>query len=211
MRKAVPILVLVAVFAGCGGDKPKPTPTPTPEVTATPTLAPDEALAGYSKGVQEYYRGADLAAAEDPGADPEVKYFQPPRPGEAGLGETIRLTGSNIGVQVDVTPTAVKKVKAGGKEYTAVEVEFNNDADGITVLDSEVANAALTYAGGKPRKAVLGVKAPCSNTFDTNVRVDVGLKQKGCVLFPTSDQQPESLQLALETVPTTAGGIWKLG
>src|SRR4051812_18064368 len=114
MHKAVLILVLVALVAGCGDDKPEPTPTPS--VTTTATAAPTgDPLAGYSEGVRKYYAGADLAAPDDPNADPEVKYFQPPRPANAGLGETIRLTGSNIGVQVDVTATGVKQVEAGGK------------------------------------------------------------------------------------------------
>ena len=35
--------------------------------------------------------------------------------------------------------------------------------------------------------------------------------RKGCLLFPRSgDKLPERFQLALEVVPTDAGGIWNL-
>jgi hypothetical protein len=198
MRKAVPFL-LAALLAGCGGsDKPEPTPAPAP------------ALAGYSAGVRAYYEGAQLDAADDPEADAEVKFFQPPRPAQARLGETIRLTGVNIGVQVDVTPTAVKTVSARGKDYTAVEVEVSNDAGGITVYDGELRMATLTYRGEPPVAAVWGVKAACSNTFDGHVRIDVSAEQKGCLLFPKSDAPPERLQIAAETVPAEAGGLWTL-
>ena len=209
MRKAVLIFALAALLAGCGdNDKQAPAPTATATTKAAP--AEDPALADYTEGVRKYYSGAELQAAGQPGADAEQKYFQPPRPAQARLGEKIRLTGANIGVQADVTPTAVKTVEAGGKQYTAVEVEIDNDADGITVYDGELRMAALTYAGGKPQNAVWGVKASCSNTFDAHVRIDVGDKLKGCLLFPASDAQPEQLQIAIETVPTEAGGIWNL-
>jgi hypothetical protein len=70
--------------------------------------------------------------------------------------------------------------------------------------------ASLTYAGGDPVNAVWGVKASCSNTFDAHVRIDVGAKRKGCLLFPKAAGQPEQLQIAVESVPTEAGGIWTL-
>ena len=208
MRKAVSIFALAALLAGCGG-KDQPPPAPTATAATQAASAEDPALAGYTEGVRRYYAGANLEAADQPGADAEEKYFQPPRPAQARLGETIRLTGANIGVQADVTPTAVKTVEAGGKRYTAVEVEIDNDADGITVYEGELRQASLTSAGGKPVNAVWGVKAACSNTFDAHVRIDVGAKQRGCLLFPVTDQ-PEQLQIALETVPTDAGGLWSL-
>ena len=43
-------------------------------------------------------------------------------------------------------------------------------------------------------------------------RNDVGRTKTGCLLFPAhGDMLPERFQLALEIVPTTAGGIWNLG
>jgi len=209
MHKAVPILALVALLAGCGdGDKQDPKPTPT--ATATATVAQDDPLAGYSEGVRNYYGGADPTAVDDPNADAEVRYFQPPRPGEAKLGEQIILTGANIGVETGVTVTKVDTVKVDGKDYAAVELALDNGVGGITVLDTELKSATVTFPGGKTVPvAERGVKAPCSNKFDDLVRLDVGDKQKGCLLFP-GDQQPERFQMALETVPAEAGGIWNL-
>jgi hypothetical protein len=206
MRKAVPFLVLVALLAGCGNDKPAATPTPVATATATAT---DDPLAGYSEGVRKYYAGADLAAADDPNADAEVKYFQPPRPAEAKVGETITLTGGNIGVQTDVTVTKVDSIEVGGKPFTAVSLELDNDAGGMTVFESEIKSAQVLDSDGKPVPvAKRGIKAPCSNGFDDHVPLDVGEKAHGCLLFAGTD--PKQFQLALEAVPVDAGGIWKL-
>src|SRR3954468_16717083 len=112
MRKAVLIFALAALLAGCGGND-QPTPTPTATATSQAAPAEDPGLADYTEGVRKYYAGADLAAAEQPGADAEQKYFQPPRPAQARFGEPIRLTGANIGLQANVTPTAIKTVEAG--------------------------------------------------------------------------------------------------
>lgn len=210
MRAAVPILAVTVLLAACGGETKDPAPTPS--ATARAVIAPpkDPALAHYSEGVQRYYAGAQLGAADQDGADAEAKYFQPPRPAEANLGDTIRLTGANIGVQVDVTPKQVERVEIDGEAYTQVEVELDNDAGGITVLDGEV-SATLTSADGEPQPAVKDVKAPsCETTIEASVRVDVDEKQSACLLFPAADGDPERLQLALETVPVTAGGIWHL-
>ena len=43
------------------------------------------------------------------------------------------------------------------------------------------------------------------------MRIDVGARCEGCVLFPKSDEKPTRFQLALEQVPAEAGGIWNLG
>ncbi len=145
MHKAVFILALVALLAGCGGgDKPDPAPT----ATATATVAEADPLAGYSDGVRDYYAGANPAAVDDPNADAEVRYFQPPRPGEAKLGEQIILTGANIGVETAVTVTKVDTVKVDGKDYVAVELELDNGVGGITVLDTDL----KTRHGQLPRR-----------------------------------------------------------
>src|SRR3954451_6348699 len=119
MHKAVPILAALVVLVGCGDSKPAATPAPkaTATAAAAATAAP---LAGYSEGVRKYYAGADPKAADDPTADAEVNYFQPPRPAETGLGGTITLTGANIGVKVETTVTGVKTIESAGKQYTAV-------------------------------------------------------------------------------------------
>ena len=54
--------------------------------------------------------------------DVEAEYHQPPKPAEAGLGETITLTGTNIGVRLRVTVTGVKRVSS----YLAVELALEN-------------------------------------------------------------------------------------
>jgi hypothetical protein len=209
MRKAVPILALIALLAGCGGDKKDPVSTPAP--TPSAKAAEAEPLEGYSAGVRNYYSGAVLEAAEDPNADAEVRYFQPPRPAEANVGDAITLTGSNIGVETAVKVTGVERVEVDGKAYDAIELELDNGVGGITVLDSELKSAAVTHPDGKVVKvAPRGVAADCSNGFDGTVRLDVEDKGKGCLLFRAGSAPPERLQLALETVPTDAGGIWNL-
>jgi hypothetical protein len=212
MRKAVPILLLAAVLAaGCGdsgkSDAGAAAPTPSAAIPKPPS---DDALAGYSEGVQRHYAGANLAAADDPNAGVEERYFQPPRPAEAGLGETIVLTGSNIGVQIAVTVDAVKRVEIDGTPYQTVELTLKN-SDGITVLDGELKSAALTYPSGTQVGVAEGVAAPCSNGFDRTVRVVDPEVVSGCLVFPAEgDEEPERFQLALETVPVEAGGIWNL-
>jgi hypothetical protein len=197
--KALVILLLAAAAAGCGDSKPP---------AATTATATADGLAGYSQGVRQYYAGAELDAADDPNADVEVQYFQPPRPAEAGVGETIALTGSNIGVLMQVTVTGVDTVEAGGERYTAVHLKLVND--GITVYDGELQSAALyDGGGGKPAGVAKGARAACSNGFDANVRIDVDRRESGCLLFPAGGR-PERFQLALETVPADAGGIWNL-
>src|SRR3954465_8154359 len=136
MHKAVPIVVLAALLTGCGDNKQESARTPAATATAAASAEP---LAGYSEGVRKYYAGADPKAADDPNADPEVKYFQPPRPAETGLGGTITLTGANIGVKVETTVEDVKTVESGGKRYTAVGLKLK--ADGIAQLNSPLESA----------------------------------------------------------------------
>jgi hypothetical protein len=199
--KALVILVLAAgALAGCGDSK-------QPREAAPPTATPAaDGLAGYSEGVRKYYAGANLDAADDPNADAEVQYFQPPRPAEAAVGDTITLTGSNIGVRMRVTLTQVDTLRAGGKRFTAVHLRMLND--GITVYDGELKSAAL-LGGGEPVGVAEGARAACSNGFDAHVRIDVSRRGSGCLLFPAGGR-PERFQLALETIPVEAGGIWNL-
>jgi hypothetical protein len=70
----------------------------------------------------------------------------------------------------------------------------------------------VTYGDGQPQKAVAGASAPCLEGFDqTTVFIPVGVKARGCLLFPASGSRtPDRFQLALEFVPTEAGGIWNL-
>ena len=63
----------------------------------------DPDLAGYSQGVKDYYVEIHNEPTGDAETDVETEYHQPPRPAEAGLGEPITLTGTNIGIRQKVT------------------------------------------------------------------------------------------------------------
>jgi hypothetical protein len=202
MRKLL-LLIGLLVMAGCGHDAGPSSPA---AAKATATSTPDP-LAAYSDGVRKYYVGAQLDAADDPDADAEVRYFQPPMPAETAVGDAITLTGSNIGVRLRVTVGGVRTVRAGGRRYTAVDVRLKNT--GITVYQGVLESAVLTRAGGRT-SGVAKASAACSNGFDDDFYLDVGRSRRGCLLFAAGGK-PERLQLALETVPAAAGGIWDLG
>jgi hypothetical protein len=188
MRTLLLTILLAAFVAGCGAsEKPAATPRPDP-------------LAGYSEGVRNFYGGAPLEAQGDPDAGVEAEYHQPPVPAEAKLGGTITLTGTNIGVRLRVTVTGVER--RGSR--VAVSLKLAND--GIAVYEAPLDQAAVTYGDGAPVKAV----GSCQKRFAA-LRLDVSRHTSGCLLFPASgDALPERLQLALETVPVEAGGIWNL-
>jgi hypothetical protein len=196
------------LLAGCGGDKQADaTPTPTPTATAAQTRPEDPDLAGYSEGVKDYYVEIHNEPTGDEHVDVEAEYHQPPKPAEAGLGDAITLTGTNIGIRQKVTVTKVDRTG----DHTAVHLELENT--GITVYEAPLRNASVTYPGGKTVEVAEGASADCSNGFEGDpVRNDVGRVKKGCLLFPAEgDAKPERFQLALEIVPTAAGGIWNLG
>lgn len=141
----------------------------------------------------DYYAGVTDA----PAGDVEAEYHQPPKPARTTLGRPITLTGVNIGVRMRVQPTAVER----RGDLLAVRLRMRNT--GIAVYEGELHEAALTYADGAQRRATRTCGAP-------GLRVDVGDTWRGCLLFP-AEGRPERLQLALETVPVAAGGIWELG
>jgi hypothetical protein len=207
MRKLLASALLALALGACGDKESAKTPTPTTTPSPEATVAGADPLEGYSQGVKDYYAGADPEGAEEGSIEAvEVEYHQPPKPAEAGLGETITLTGSNIGVRMRVTVTEVKRVSS----YQAVELEF--ESTGITNYDGELRMAALSYGDGEPRRRVEGAIAPCSKDFTSAVIfIPVGGKASGCLLFPASgSEKPDRLQLALEQVPLEAGGIWNL-
>jgi hypothetical protein len=199
-------MMLAAVLAGCGDsaepqDQAATTPTPTAETHAEA----EHDLSGYSPGVVEYY-GKPHAHADDAAGSIEAEYHQPPKPAEAALGETITLTGTEIGVRFDVTVTDVKPV-----EDDLMAVYLKLESTGITIYDRPMEQATVTYPGESPTPLDTEASAKCSNGLDDIVRIDVGRSKKGCLLFPRSgDKLPERFQLALEVVPTLAGGIWNL-
>jgi hypothetical protein len=202
MRKLLASVVLALAFGACGDNDRANTPTPTP------TAAEADRLEGYSQGVKDFY-GTDAHPETEEGSieDVEAEYHQPPKPAEAGLGGTITLTGTNIGVRMRVTVTDVKRVSS----YQAVELEL--ESTGITNYEGVLSSAALTYGDGEPQALVEGATAPCSKDLGfPTIFIPVGGKASGCLLFPaTGSQKPDRFQLALETVPVEAGGIWNLG
>jgi hypothetical protein len=211
------IAVLVAVAAGCGSDEPAPSaapaPTPAPEIPAH-VKAAHRFDKGHSRAVREYYGGADGEYDTGGGGDVEAEFHQPPRPASGGIGDTITLTGSNIGVRMRVRvlgvvdPVETSRPPRAGKRFVAVKLRMRST--GITILDGELHEAVVSYDGGRAR-AVLGVAAVCSGGFNRSFRVEVGDAASGCVLFELpSSARPRRLQLALEQVPAEAGGRWRL-
>jgi len=196
MRKLMFVFLAALAFAACGGQD-SPTTTPTTEDAG-----------GYSQGVMDYYGEADAHPEAEAGSieDVESEYHQPPKPAEAGVGETITLTGTNIGVRLRVTVTGVQRVD----DHQAVNLEL--ESTGITNYDGEFTQAAVTYGDGTTQPLAKGANAPCSNGLDLPTAfIAVGTTTTGCLLFPTSgSESPTRFQLALETVPTEAGGIWNL-
>jgi hypothetical protein len=221
MRKFTSLIgVLAVLMAGCGSNdseksaaKPAAEATAPPEATATPTPTPKPFEKGHSRAVREFYGGGE--APVPPWADVEAEYHQPPRPATGGIGDTITLTGTNIGVRLRTTvaglvdPAQTSESPRPGMRYVGVPLRLRST--GIAVHDGPIQNARLRYAGGVA-EPVLGVEAGCSNGFEgTAVRIDDSAPARGCVLFEVpEDAEPREFVLALETVPPAAGGRWRL-
>ena len=221
MRKFTGLIGVLAVLtAGCGSNEsersaaqPAPEPEPaeaTPAATPAPTAEPFEK--GHSRAVRRFYGGGD--APVPPGADIEAEYHQPPRPATGAIGDTITLTGTNVGVRLRTTvtglvePAKTSQPPRAGKRFVGVGLRLRST--GMAIHESALQSARLRYAGGAAKPA-LGVKAPCSHGFDGTVRLDVGLQARGCLLFELPENaDPRELALALETVPAAAGGRWRL-
>jgi hypothetical protein len=205
--------VLAILVAGCGSNDAeksaaKPAPTATP--VATPTPEPFEK--GHSRAVREFYGGGE--APVPPGADVEAEYHQPPRPATGGIGDTITLTGTNIGVRLRATvsglsdPAPTTESPGPGMRYVGVRLRLKST--GIAIYEGPLQNARLRHAS-RAAEPVLGVKAACSHGFEGNVRIEVGLQARGCLLFEVPEKaEPREFVLALETVPPPAGGRWSL-
>jgi hypothetical protein len=217
MRKSMVVMAVLGVLvAGCGsGDSPPSAATVTPEpaeATPAPTATAEPFEEGHSRAVREFYGGGD--APVPPGSDVEAEYHQPPRPATGAIGDTIKLTGTNIGVRLETTvtglvdPAETASPPPAGDRYVGVDLRLVST--GIAIHDSPLESARLRYDGGAA-KPVLGVKADCSHGFDTTVRIEVGAKASGCLLFQVpGGAEPRELVLALEQVPFLAGGRWRL-
>lgn len=207
MRNLLGVLALALLLAGCGSDDKTDAPTPSPVATAETEAEAHGGhdLDGYSEGVKDFY--GEPHTHEGEGGDVEAEYHQPPMPPETALGGPITLTGSNIGVRMVLTPT---KLDREG-DFTVVELTAENT--GIANFEGAFRNAELTYDDGETKPLAEGEQAECSNGWDADyLRIDTSAKVEGCLLFPRSGSaRPERLRLALEDVPTEAGGIWNLG
>jgi hypothetical protein len=183
LAKWIATAVLMALIAGCGGSNDGESQAAAP----SPSPAAEEPLFMGDEGVEE-------------------EYDQPPQPASGDVGDTITLTGSNIGVRLRVTVTGVQR--AG--RYTAVKLRLVSTGDAI--FESELRGAVVRYSDGRRGKLVFGVKAACSNGFQKGLRLDSGQRVRGCVLFrrPTA-AAPKSMKLALEAEPVQQGGLWRLG
>jgi hypothetical protein len=204
MRKLLAIPLLVTLLAACGdGNKPN---------AAAPTPTAPHDLEGYSQGVKDYYGQPHEHPGPDGegfGQDSEAEYHQPPKPPEAGVGDTITLTGTNLGIRMEVTVRGVERVRVGSRSYAAVELKLENT--GPSIFEDSFRQATLDYGDGKQARVLTGRKVDCSRGFAGVVRITDEAPAEGCLLFDVPEgERPTRFQLALEQVPVTAGGIWHL-
>ena len=115
--------------------------------------------------------------------DVEAEYHQPPRPATGGVGDTITLTGSNIGVRMRVTltglsdPISASRPPRAGTRYVAANL--GSAAPASRSWRASSTKRCSTY-GARTAKPVLGVQsAACSNGFDEPLRIEVGNSRDG--------------------------------
>jgi hypothetical protein len=142
--------------------------------------------------------------------DVEEEYNQPPKPASGGVGDTITMNGSNIGVRLRVTVTGLEERTGPGGRYLGVKLRLRNT--GIAVFESELRSAVVRYANGHRARAAFGVKARCSHGFQRHLRFDVGNQVTGCLVFRRpAGAQARTLRFALESHAPSEGGLWRLG
>ncbi|HEX5622505.1 MAG TPA: hypothetical protein VFX51_29035 [Solirubrobacteraceae bacterium] len=184
MAKLIAIAVLAVLMCGCGSkekDQASAAAAPTPEPT--------------------FWEGD---------TDVEEEYHQPPKPASGGIGDTITLTGSNVGVRLRVTVTGLVDRTGPGGRYLGVKLRLRNT--GIAVFEGELRQAVVRYAGGRRARIAFGVKAACSHGFQRHMRFENPDRVKGCVLFRRpAGAAPLTMRLALESNPVSEGGLWRLG
>jgi hypothetical protein len=217
-------LGLLVAASGCGGSEREETAAPAASATETPSPEPAEAEPaadseaehgfekGHSRAVRDYYREPHSHAGDEVG-DTEAEYHRPPTPAAGGIGDAITLTGTGLGVRMRVKVLRILDPVPGragaGKRLVGVRLRLVNT--GIEIFESELRNAALTYGAKGHAPALLGRNAGCSNGFSGLLRLDVGRRAEGCLLFQVpSGRAPKTLLLALEQVPAEAGGRWRL-
>lgn len=218
LAQLLPLMILGLLAAGCGdGDRAETAATPAPPAAEEHGAeAEHDFEPGHSKAVREYY-GAAHSHGETGGfgGETEAEYHVPPHPASGGLGDTIVLTGVNLGVRMAVKVTAVTgPVRAAhaapaGKRYVGIRLRMKNT--GVAIFESTLREAVVTDDRGRRARVVTELEAGCSNGLHTLVRIDVGDRAAGCLLFALPDgRRPQTLELALEQVPAAAGGRWSL-
>jgi hypothetical protein len=200
------LALLLAWTAACGSGEPAPTAA-TPAAEHAEEEPHVDFEPGHSEAVRDYYGDIHVHAAPEESdgitLDSEEEYRQPPRPASGGIGDTITLTGTNLGVRMDVTVTGVET----GDRFTTVGLGLANT--GIAIFDAQIKSAVLVGADGKRARVKPGVKAACSKGFQDPLWIDVGEERSGCIVFARTDR-PTELRFALEQVPADAGGKWEL-
>jgi len=184
LAKLIATAVLVALVCGCGSKEKN-----SASAAAAPTPEPT------------FWEGD---------TDVEEEYHQPPKPASGGVGDTITMTGSNIGVRLRVTVTGLVDHTGPGDRYLGVKLRLRNT--GIAVFEGELRQAVVRYADGRRARVAFGVKTRCSRGLQRHLRFDVGLKVTGCLAFRRpAGAQPRTMRFALESNPVSEGGLWRLG
>ena len=206
------IAVLGVLVAGCGSDDDPPVASTAATATAEPAATAEPFEKGHTRAVRKFYGGGEAPAPPD--GDVEAEYHQPPRPATGEIGDTITLTGTNVGVRLETTvtevldPVSASRPPSAGKRYVAVGLRLVST--GITIYDGPLQSALLRYGGGAA-KPVPGVEASCSNGFEGTLRIDDTEPARGCLLFQVPESaRPYEFVLALETLPPEVGGRWRL-
>ena len=156
---------------------------------------------GHSRAVRQVLRrrlnGAPIAGVE-------AEYHQPPKPVDRRHRRhdhadrlQHRRPAARQRPRASSTRPTPRGRRATGCGGSACPSRFTTRASRSTT--SVLGNALLRYAPRRAARPALGVKAGCSHGFDDIVRIDVGLRARGCLLFqvPVS-ARPRQLQLALK-------------
>ena len=164
-------------------------------------------LEGYSPASSRTTTASAHEHADDAAGNIEAEYHQPPKPAEAGLGEAIELTGTEIGVRFHVTVTDVKPLD---DELMAVYVKL--ESTGIAIYDRPMEQATITYPGEDPTPLDTDASAECSNGFDGILRIDVLPQPQwaACCSRGPATRCPSASSSRSRSCPTEAGGIWNL-
>ena len=100
MRKLLVIALLLASSPGAAAASDEPPTAATPAPDGEHAREDEHDARGLLGGRQGLLRRRPRARGPTTAGNVEAEYHQPPKPAEAELGETITLTGTNIGVRL---------------------------------------------------------------------------------------------------------------